>query len=80
MNWQLDRQSRGVMMCASDPVASPVLPVLSVDDPKDEKPWVCHGSGSYLPGQLPLGDSDRALANHLERLRRLIGVEKQMRQ
>lgn len=67
MNWQLDRESRGAMMCAADPAERPATAVLSVDRDGQK----CGGERGYLPrtGGRPANLADEALHRHLARLR-----------
>jgi hypothetical protein len=72
MNWQLDRESRGAMMCATWGRDAKVVPVLSV--PGDERP--CNGANGYLPrpGGVDSNLADEALRKNLDRLREWIGI------
>lgn len=72
MNWQLDRESRGAMMCAADRADRAARPVLSAGP--DDTP--CSGDGvRYLPraDDRPANLADAALQCNLERLRAWIG-------
>lgn len=72
MNWQLDRESRGAMMCAVWGRDADVSPVLSVPD--DQRP--CNGADGYLPrpGGVDANLADEALRKNLDRLRDWIAV------
>lgn len=75
MNWQLDRESRGDMMCATEPPERPTLPVLWVDKlAVDADPRRCGSADGYLPGDPMRAKNlaDQALRQHLQRLRSLI--------
>lgn len=67
MNWQLDVESRELMMCATEDLGRPVRPLLSV--PTD--PASCSGRSGILPRPegKPANLADAALVSSLQRLR-----------
>lgn len=67
MNWQLDVESRQLMMCATEPPGQTVRPLLSVESGQ----VACWGKGGILPrGQREAANlADAALINGLQRLR-----------
>lgn len=67
MNWQLDVESRKLMMCASEARGQPVRPLLSVATDPD----TCSGPLGILPRRegKPANLADAALVDNLQRLR-----------
>lgn len=67
MNWQLDLQSRELMMCASEAPGQPIRPLLSVET----KAGSCNGELGVLPrhDREPANLADAALIGNLQRLR-----------
>lgn len=67
MNWQLDVESRQLMMCASEALGQPVRPLLSVAT----RAASCSGESGILPRRerQPANLADAALVSNLQRLR-----------